>query len=80
MLSSAQVTEGVLGLALLYLVCKGGRSQGVHFSAQPVHLIADVVHLSTQPLIAGPVSVKLPLVLMPLLIRRYLWVKPGAQQ
>ena len=65
---SALVTEHVLGHALLYLVCEGGLSQGVQFSTQLVYLIADIIHLCTQPLVAGPVRVKLPLVLTPLLI------------
>ena len=54
-----------------------GLSQGVQFSAQLVYLIADVVHLRTQSLVACTLGVKLSLVLAALLVRRYLWVKPA---
>lgn len=48
--------------------------QRVQLPAQFVQLIVDVVHVGAQPLVLPKVGVKLPLVLVSLGIRCYLWV------
>lgn len=63
--------------SFLYLVLHGVLVQHVQFSAQFVHLVADVIHLGTEALVAGQIGVKLLLVLPALLVWSYLWVQPG---
>lgn len=56
------------------LVFGGQVVQRVQLPAQFVQLVVDVVHLGAQPLVLPKVGVKLPLVLMSLGVRCYLWV------
>ena len=55
-------------LFIPYLVLHGALVQRVQLSVQHVHLVTNVIHLSTETLITGQVRVKLPLVPPALLV------------
>lgn len=61
----------------LYLVLHGVFFQCVQLSAQLVHLVADVIQLAAEDLIARQIWVKILLVFSALLVWSYLWVQPG---
>ena len=61
----------------LYLVLDRALLQQVQLLAQLVDLLADVVHLSAEPLVVGQLCVKLPFVALPLLLRGDLRVQPA---
>ena len=63
----------------LYLVLDRALLQQVQLLAQLVDLLADVVHLSAEPLVVGQLCVKLPFVALPLLLRGDLRVQPAVR-